>query len=59
MFFQYAQPDLAMIARSHWDEALIFFKIYKLEGTILVKVSRGMKIERCVEVLMKQREVTL
>jgi UDP-N-acetylmuramoyl-tripeptide--D-alanyl-D-alanine ligase len=41
------------------DEALVFLKTYKVEGTILVKASRGMKLERCVEVLMKQREVTL
>lgn len=44
---------------SNIDEALVFLKPYKLEGTILVKASRGMKLERCVEVLMKQREVTL
>jgi UDP-N-acetylmuramoyl-tripeptide--D-alanyl-D-alanine ligase len=41
------------------DEALVFLKTYKVEGTILVKASRGMKLERCVDVLMKQREVTL
>lgn len=41
------------------DEALVFLKTYKVEGTVLVKASRGMKLERCVEVLMKQREVTL
>jgi UDP-N-acetylmuramoyl-tripeptide--D-alanyl-D-alanine ligase len=41
------------------DEALVFLKTYKVAGTILVKASRGMKLERCVEVLMKQREVTL
>jgi UDP-N-acetylmuramoyl-tripeptide--D-alanyl-D-alanine ligase len=40
------------------DEALVFLKNSKLEGTILVKASRGMKLERCVEVLMRQHEVT-
>jgi UDP-N-acetylmuramoyl-tripeptide--D-alanyl-D-alanine ligase len=41
------------------DEALAFLKTYEVEGTILVKASRGMRLERCVEVLMKQPEVTL
>jgi UDP-N-acetylmuramoyl-tripeptide--D-alanyl-D-alanine ligase len=46
------------------DEALEFLSTYKLEGTVLVKASRGMKLEQCVDVLMKPtistttREVT-
>jgi UDP-N-acetylmuramoyl-tripeptide--D-alanyl-D-alanine ligase len=39
------------------DEALEFLKTYKVQGTILVKASRGMKLERCVEVLIKSNEV--
>ncbi len=40
------------------DEALIFLQTYTLQGTILVKASRGMKLERCVEVLLKEDGVT-
>lgn len=40
------------------DEALEFLKTYKPQGTILVKASRGMKLERCVEVLMSKNGVT-
>jgi UDP-N-acetylmuramoyl-tripeptide--D-alanyl-D-alanine ligase len=40
------------------DGALEFLKTYKLQGTILVKASRGMRLERCVETLMNKREVS-
>jgi UDP-N-acetylmuramoyl-tripeptide--D-alanyl-D-alanine ligase len=39
------------------DEALVFLKTYKVEGTVLVKASRGMKLEQCVEILLKQNGV--
>jgi UDP-N-acetylmuramoyl-tripeptide--D-alanyl-D-alanine ligase len=35
------------------DEALVFLKTSKVEGTVLVKASRGMKLERCVEALLQ------
>ncbi len=53
-----AEANSAATYFSSVDEALEFLKIYKLAGTVLVKASRGMKLERCVEVLMKQNEVT-
>jgi UDP-N-acetylmuramoyl-tripeptide--D-alanyl-D-alanine ligase len=42
---------------SNVEDALEFLKTYKLQGTILVKASRGMKLERCVDVLMKREVV--
>jgi UDP-N-acetylmuramoyl-tripeptide--D-alanyl-D-alanine ligase len=42
---------------SNVDEVLAFLKTYKLQGTVLVKASRGMRLERCVDVLMKQEVI--
>jgi UDP-N-acetylmuramoyl-tripeptide--D-alanyl-D-alanine ligase len=53
-----AEANINTTYFSNVDEALEFLKTYKLAGTLLVKASRGMKLERCVEVLMKQHEVT-
>jgi UDP-N-acetylmuramoyl-tripeptide--D-alanyl-D-alanine ligase len=36
------------------DDALVFLKTYQVEGTVLVKASRGMKLEQCVDVLLQQ-----
>jgi UDP-N-acetylmuramoyl-tripeptide--D-alanyl-D-alanine ligase len=52
-----AEANTHAVYFSDTDEALAFLQNYKLQGTILVKASRGMRLERCVEVLIKQHEV--
>ncbi|MGL4608892.1 MAG: UDP-N-acetylmuramoyl-tripeptide--D-alanyl-D-alanine ligase [Trueperaceae bacterium] len=39
------------------EEALVFLQTYNIAGTILVKASRGMKLERCVAILLQQNGV--
>ncbi len=52
-----AEANSAATYFSNVDEALEYLKAYKLQGTILVKASRGMRLERCVEILTNNHEV--